>query len=142
MFRTYIDNLLKEIVVDLIAQYNITNEAFFRRIQEVKEAKTELQKQYYEVCRQVNDMTRNITELEEAINEKEGFLALAQTRLSKRAHRPGVELVRDEVETRLVNEVVEIKQMVAQLQNMYSEVMKNFFTNYKDSNQLEFNYFA
>ena len=38
-------------------------------------------------------MTRNITELEEAIKEKEGFLALAQTRLNKRAYRPGVELV-------------------------------------------------
>lgn len=49
MFRTHIDNLMKEIVQDLIAQYNITNEAFGRRIQEVKEAKTELQKQHYEV---------------------------------------------------------------------------------------------
>ena len=49
MFRTHIDNLLKEIIEDLIAQYNVTNEAFGRRIQEVKEAKTELQKQHYEV---------------------------------------------------------------------------------------------
>ena len=39
-------------------------------------------------------MTRNITNLEKAIADKEGYLALAHTRLGKRAHRPQVELVR------------------------------------------------
>lgn len=53
-----------------------------------------MKKNFFQIAKQVNDMTRNITELETAINEKEGFLALAQTRLSRRAHRPGVELVR------------------------------------------------
>lgn len=47
-----------------------------------------------QVNRQINEMTRNITELEKAIAEKEGYMALAHTRLGKRAHRPQVELVR------------------------------------------------
>lgn len=121
-FRSTVDRLLKEVVDDLNTQFNSVNEAFHRRIEEQKEAKTRFEMQLFEVNRQVNEMTRNITELEKAIADKEGYLALAHTRLGKRAHRPQVELVRDEVETRLVNEVVQIQKMVQQLQHMLAEV--------------------
>lgn len=49
-----------------------------------------------QVTRQINEMTRNVTELEKAIADKEGYMALAHTRLGKRAHRPQVELVRSD----------------------------------------------
>lgn len=67
-------------------------------------------------------MTRNITRLEKAIAEKEGFMALAHTRLGNRAQRPGIELCKDLVETSLVNEVGELRQNVATLQHMLAEV--------------------
>lgn len=67
-------------------------------------------------------MTRNITRLEKAIAEKEGFMALAHTRLGNRAQRPGIELCKDLVEVSLVNEVGELRLNVAQLQHMLAEV--------------------
>ena len=39
-------------------------------------------------------MVRNITRLEKAIAEKEGYMALAHTRLGHRAQRPAIELTR------------------------------------------------
>lgn len=47
--RSYVDTLLKQIIEDLWNQYNIVNEAFRRRIEETKEAKTKLELQHYEV---------------------------------------------------------------------------------------------
>ena len=72
-------------------------------------------------------MTRNITRLEKAIAEKEGFMALAHTRLGNRAQRPGIELCKDLVEVSLVNEVGELRLNVAQLQHMLAEVSNNEF---------------
>jgi tektin-1 len=43
---------------------------------------------------QANEMLRNITHLEKAIAEKEGFTALAHTRLGLRARRSAVERTR------------------------------------------------
>lgn len=71
-------------------------------------------------------MTRNITKLKKAIAEKEGYMALAHTRLGNRAQRPGIELCRDLVETNLVNEVRELRENVARLQQMLAEVTTNF----------------
>lgn len=72
--------------------------------------------------RQVNEMTRNITKLEIAIQEKEGFMALSHTRLGKRAHRPGAELCRDMVDTSLIEEVRIMRINIANLQHMLTEV--------------------
>lgn len=71
----------------------------------------------------MNEMVRNITRLEKAIAEKEGFMALAHTRLGNRAQRPGIELCKDLVETSLVNEVRELRENVSLLQNMLAEVI-------------------
>lgn len=76
--------------------------------------------------RQVNEMMRNITELEKAIGEKEGYLALAHTRLGFRCQRPGLELCRDEPEAKLINEVKELSENVTHLQQMIAEVRMNF----------------
>ncbi|KAI4462307.1 tektin [Holotrichia oblita] len=108
--RAYVDTLLKQVFDDLWNQYNVVNDSFRRRIEETKEAKTKLEMQHLETVRQVNEMTRNITRLEIAIAEKEGFMGLAHTRLGNRSQRPGVELCRDLVETNLVNEVRELRE--------------------------------
>lgn len=70
-------------------------------------------------------MTRNITKLKKSLAEKEGYMALAHTRLGNRAQRPGIELCRDLVETNLVNEVRELRDNVARLQQMLAEVIEN-----------------
>jgi hypothetical protein len=48
----------------------------------------------FQTLRQANEMIRNITRLEKAIAEKEGFMALARTRLGHRAQRSATERTR------------------------------------------------
>ncbi len=61
-------------------------------------------------------MEDNIERLRAAICEKRAPLCLAETRLDRRAERPGVELCRDDVQYRLIEEVSEITGSVEQLQ--------------------------
>ena len=51
-------------------------------------------KLFLQTARQANEMSRNITEMQKAIQEKEGFMALAHTRLGNRAQRLRMELCR------------------------------------------------
>ena len=61
-------------------------------------------------------MEDNIDKLKKAIAEKEAPMALAQTRLDIRSERPNVELCRDAVQYRLIEEVTEISGSVQDLQ--------------------------
>lgn len=72
--------------------------------------------------RQASEMTQNITQIEKSIAEKEGYMALAHTRLGNRCQRPGLELTRDLVETYLVKEVHELREIVKELQQTLCEV--------------------
>lgn len=72
--------------------------------------------------RQANEMTRNITRLEKIIAEKEGFVALAHTRLGNRCQRPGLELTQDNVEMSLSKEVSDLRKVLGQLQQTLFEV--------------------
>nr|CAD7462514.1 unnamed protein product [Timema tahoe] len=94
--RAYINTLLKQVIDDLWRQYHITNDAFKLRIEDTRRAKDKLESEHYELMtvHKVNEMMRNITKLEKAIAEKEGFMSLAHTRLGNRAHRPEMELCR------------------------------------------------
>lgn len=47
--RCYIDTILKQIIDDLKAQKEATDEAFRKRIEETKEVKTKLELQHSEV---------------------------------------------------------------------------------------------
>lgn len=62
------------------------------------------------------EIEETIERLERAIDEKEAPMKLAQTRLEGRAARPGVELCRDPVQYRLVEEVSIIGESVEKLQ--------------------------
>lgn len=72
--------------------------------------------------RQANEMSQNITRIEKSIAEKEKYLALAHTRLGNRCQRPGLELTRDLVETNLVKEVHDLREIVSELQATLFEV--------------------
>lgn len=53
---------------------------------------------------------REITRLEGALANKMDVVKCAQTRLENRTSRPGYELCKDEVETGLRDEVLQLKQ--------------------------------
>lgn len=135
--RSYVDTLLKQVAEDLQNQYHIVNEAFRKRIEEAKEIKLKLEVQHSEVARQANEMTRAVTRLDKAISEKEGYMALAHTRLGNRAQRPGMELCKDLVEISLVNEVAELRKNVAMLQHQRAEVEASLRYLLKTQIQLE-----
>lgn len=66
-------------------------------------------------------MDVNIEALQSAIAETEAPLKVAQTRLDNRTYRPNVELCRDRVQYRLVNEVGEITFNIERLREMLQE---------------------
>ncbi|XP_072395536.1 tektin-1 isoform X1 [Diabrotica undecimpunctata] len=135
--RSYVDILLKQAIDDMDMQCNATNNAFRRRIEELKHIKTRLEIQHSEIMRQANEMTRSITKLEKALVEKEGYMALAHTRLGHRAQRPGVELCKDLVEIALVNEVSELRGNCATLQQKLAESQASLRYLLKTQIQLE-----
>ncbi|XP_054257827.1 tektin-1 [Macrosteles quadrilineatus] len=135
--RSYINQLLKQVIEDLWKQYYAVNEAFRRRIEEYKEAKTKFENQHFETMRQANEMTREITRLEKAIADKESFMALVHTRLGNRAQRRGIELCRDEVEVKLISEIEDIRVVVTKLQQMLSEAQASLRYLLKTQVQIE-----
>jgi tektin-1 len=66
-------------------------------------------------------MEKNIQNLTKAVEDKAGPMKLSQTRLDARTNRPNVELCRDPVQYRLINETAEIGQSVTKLQDTLAE---------------------
>lgn len=63
-------------------------------------------------------MEVDIENLEQAIRDKDPSIKLAHTRLENRTYRPGMELVRDEVQYGLIDEV---KQLEASQKSLYEK---------------------
>ncbi|XP_068082207.1 tektin-1 [Anabrus simplex] len=135
--RSYVDMLMKQTTEDLWKQYNTTNEAFYKRIEETKTAKSKLEIQHYETLQRANEMVLSIGKLEKAIKEKEEYLALAQIRLSSRKQRPKIELTKDDVERSLLIEVQDLQESISKLQEMLYESQSSLRSLLKVQMQLE-----
>ncbi|XP_062540455.1 tektin-1 [Armigeres subalbatus] len=116
--RSYIDQVLKQAAEDIRHQVGRTNAAYCKRIAEVRYTKTKLENVHKETVHQVNELTRTVTKLEKEIAEKEGYVALAQVRMANRAHRPGIELCKDNVYNSLKKELAALRETVAKLDQM------------------------
>ncbi|XP_012059600.1 PREDICTED: tektin-1 [Atta cephalotes] len=119
--RYYIDTIIKQTIDELNNQKNVTNEAFRQRCEQTREAKTKLELQHSEIIKQVATISSNITHIKKSIAEKEGYIALAHTRLGHRRQRPGIEHTQDLVQVNLVKEINELRNVVANLQRMLCE---------------------
>jgi len=75
-----------------------------------------------QVKAQIVEMDDSADRLNHAIAEKKDPLKLAHTRLEHRSNRPNVELCRDNVQYRLVEEVTIIGQSLQKLQETYAAV--------------------
>lgn len=69
-----------------------------------------------------NEMEKNIKNLEKSITDKEGFLALAQTRLNTHCKCSNAENTRDPVEMNLVKEIRYMNEIVTKLHQTIIEV--------------------
>lgn len=94
---------------DLESQRNATEFAMRKRIHETEQAKTELLWQKKNTEKEIAQLEEDIEKLERAIRDKDPVMKLAHTRLENRTYRPGMELVRDEVQYGLVDEVKQIE---------------------------------
>jgi tektin-1 len=74
---------------------------------------------------QIIEMEDNIDRLRNAIAAKEDPLKLAETRLDNRQYRPNVELCRDPVQFRLVEEVGQIETNIARLQQRLGQTLES-----------------
>ena len=74
-----------------------------------------------QVLKQIQEMEDNIDNLEKAILAKEAPLQVSQTRLDNRSSRPNIELCRDPVQYRLVEEVNEIEDSIRKLQVRHAQ---------------------
>ncbi|XP_037920428.1 tektin-3-like isoform X1 [Hermetia illucens] len=92
-----------------------TNNALNRRAAEMSEAKSKMQLHLHQVQQEIFDMEKHIALLRKAIDDKSNPLKVAQTRLEARSHRPGLELCKDFAQVRLVREVCDIQDSVANL---------------------------
>ncbi|XP_066247873.1 tektin-1-like [Euwallacea similis] len=119
--RAYTDIVIKQAIDALWDQYHAVNNAFKRRIAEIRDAKNKMEVQHSEIVRQSNEITRTVSGLEKSLAEKERFAALAHTRLGNRAQRPEMELCKDAVEIALVNEVADLRKNCAMMQHMLAE---------------------
>lgn len=71
--------------------------------------------------KEIGEMEANIEKLKQAINEKQAPMKVSQTRGDHRTQRPNVELCRDPVQYRLINEMNEINANVMRLEQLLSE---------------------
>lgn len=76
------------------------------------------------MIKRVNAINETITKIDKNIREKEGFLALAHTRLGNRCQRPNMELISDQVERQLILEVSNIRAIIGKLQQTLCEVIE------------------
>lgn len=71
-------------------------------------------------------MTRNITNLEKELAEKERYVALSQMRLGNRAQRVGIELCKDKAQDTLMRELKALKDTYQKLSFMIDQVRPGF----------------
>lgn len=113
--RAAIDGILKQTADDMQAQCNAVDVAFQERVAEMKDAKTKLEQHLDKVQGEISAQEKNIIELKRAIEDKNGPMMVSQSRLSERTGRPNIELCRDPVQYRLIEEVNEIQTSVNNL---------------------------
>lgn len=119
--RTLIDGALQQIANDMKRQKEIVDIALTKRIDETRDTKEKLEGHLSKVLAQIKDMEDNMARLAGAAQDKQAPMRLAETRLENRSKRPNVELCRDHVQYRLVEEVEEINESVASLHERYAQ---------------------
>ncbi|XP_026527423.1 tektin-1 [Notechis scutatus] len=119
--RALIDSILSQTASDMRKQNRTVNIAFQNRVKETKDVKNKLEIHLAKLMDEINSQTKNIDALKKAILDKKGPAKVAQTRLETRTHRPNVELCRDTVQYRLMNEVQEINHNIQRLMDTLAQ---------------------
>ncbi|XP_068178268.1 tektin-4 [Antennarius striatus] len=119
--RRLVEQVLKDTTEDLRVQCSRVDQAFSRRCGELIEAKTQLEIKLAKVLEEIGAQERNIVALQQAIQNIEPPLRVAQSRLHLRSLRPNIELCRDPPQLSLEGEVRQIDSSLASLHQQLSE---------------------
>jgi len=113
--RSLIDGVLQSTANDMLKQKECVDIALTNRIAEGRDSKEKLEDHLSKVLAQIQEMEDNVERLSKAVSDKTAPMMLSHTRLDNRSNRPNVELCRDPVAFRLVEEVGEIQGSVSAL---------------------------
>ncbi|XP_041839520.1 tektin-4 [Melanotaenia boesemani] len=119
--RGLVEQMLQDTTEDLRVQCFIVDQAFNQRCVELIDAKTQLEMKLSQILEQIGAQEKNIVALQQAIDNKEAPLRVAQSRLYRRSLRPNMELCRDQPQLSLEEEVRQIDASVASLNQKLSE---------------------
>lgn len=119
--RSDVDNLITQCANDMWSSWTNSNTSLQQRITESTDAHNKLQSHLSKTMQEIYDQEKHIQALKKAIRDKEAPLKVAQTRLEARTHRPDVELCRDPVHHRLVEEVGQIQESIDLLNRKLNE---------------------
>lgn len=119
--RALVESLLEQTAADMSRQHQTTSSALRLQIQETKTTKAQLEDHLTKVLSEIASQERNLEALHVAISDKEGPLRVAQTRLSARSQRPGVELCHDPAQVLLLAEVQELTAHINSLRDTQAQ---------------------
>ncbi|XP_012284143.1 tektin-2 [Orussus abietinus] len=102
---------------DIKAQQDLTDFALRKRIYQTEKARNEQAWQKLKTNKEMEELLKELKQLEDALNAKIAAVKCAETRLENRIHRPGYELCQDEPELGLKNEVLQLQQTKEDLLN-------------------------
>ncbi|XP_058013875.1 tektin-4 [Ahaetulla prasina] len=119
--RALVDNILHDTAEDLRMQFDVVNQAFAKRCEELEDAKHKMEHSLQKTLQEIGHQEHNIEALKQAIKDKETPLKVAQTRLYDRSFRPNVDLCRDTAQFRLVSEVEELTESIDSLKKKLLE---------------------
>ncbi|XP_026560414.1 tektin-4 [Pseudonaja textilis] len=119
--RALVDNILHDTAEDLHLQFDVVNQTFAKRCEELEDAKHKLEHSLRKTLQEIGHQEHNIEALKQAIKDKETPLKVAQTRLYDRSFRPNVDLCRDAAQFRLISEVEELTESIDSLKKKLLE---------------------
>ncbi len=119
--RADVENLVTTCANDMWSSWTNSNTSLQQRVTETTDAHNKLQSHLSKTQQEIYDQEKHISGLKKAIRDKEAPLKVSQTRLEARSHRPDVELCRDPVYHRLVEETSQIQESVDLLNRKLSE---------------------
>ena len=114
--RTVVNGILAQVASNLKTSCEVTDAAFKKRINEVKEAKGKLEEQKSETIIKIQELESTLQSLEQAIMAKQGPLATCQAKIHQRRLRPGQEYCHDEVDDHLAIEQRHLLEIINKLE--------------------------
>jgi len=135
--RSVVQGILAQVASNLRTSCEQTDNAFKKRVDEVREAKMKLEKQKAETIVKLQEVEATIRSLEQAVMAKQGPLATCQTRIQQRRLRPGAEFCHDEADDTLLTEQRNLLDLINKLEGGLGQAKQCFGSLQKTLVELE-----